>query len=140
MILKLHKIAMKKNKLKSLVKSARRFTKKEIVKSLTEQISGSLLSYNLDSKKVKKEVTKAAKKLANKLSSEIKVDKKELRKNQSIVKVGDDSAASADLVPAVSENEVSAREAGTPSKGEKPKSPVASPAVNAEIASEEPVK
>lgn len=131
---------MKKNKLKSLVKSARRFTKKEIVKSLTEQISGSLLSYNLDSKKVKKEVNKAAKKLANKLSSEIKVDKKELRKNQSIVKVGDDSAASADLVPAVSENEVSAPEAGTPSKGEKPKSPVTSPALNAEIASEEPVK
>ncbi|MDB5012679.1 MAG: hypothetical protein JWQ25_881 [Daejeonella sp.] len=125
---------MKKNKLKSLIKSSRRFTTKEIEKTLIEQISGSLLQYNLDSKKVKKELANASKKLAKKLSKEIKVDKDELRQSNKTIKVSSNAIkTNADLLPAViDDHAVSSQSANTLSKVDKPKSYAPQKAINSE--------
>lgn len=127
---------MKKNKLKSLVKSSRRFTTKEIEQTLTEQISGSLLQYNLDSKKVKKELAKAAKKLAKKLSKEIKVDKSELRESNKIIKSTSGKIKThADLLPAVINDEatVATQSNNALSKVDKPKSYLPQTTIDSEI-------
>lgn len=66
---------MKKNKLKALVKSARKATTQTIKLAVATQLIETAEKLGIASKKATKEIEKSAKQLAKKLSSEIKVDK-----------------------------------------------------------------
>ena len=94
---------MKKNKLKSLVKSSRKDISKQIEKTLIENTISSLRSFELDSKKAKKEIAKASKKLAETLSNLVKINEKELiqqAKNRQTAVVT--SATISETMPAIS--------------------------------------
>ena len=66
---------MKKNKLKTLVKSARKSTTVAIRASLVAQLKETAEKLGVASKKTTKEIEKSAKNLAKKLAAEVKVDK-----------------------------------------------------------------
>jgi poly-D-alanine transfer protein DltD len=66
---------MKKDKLKALVKSARKSTTETIKLTLITQLKETAEKLGIASKKTTKEIEKSAKNLAKKLSAEIKIDK-----------------------------------------------------------------
>lgn len=66
---------MKKSKLKSLVKSARKTAKKDIRLSLITELKEIAGKFGPNSKKINKEIQKSSKELAKKLSKDIKIDK-----------------------------------------------------------------
>jgi hypothetical protein len=66
---------MKKKKLKSLVKSARKTVRNDIKRSLITELTGIAVKLGQDSKKLNKEIEKGSKELAKKLAKDIKIDK-----------------------------------------------------------------
>ena len=66
---------MKKDKLKTLVKSARKTAKEVLRSSIALQLKDATSKLGLTSKKVNKAIEKTAKQLAKKLSSEVTIDK-----------------------------------------------------------------
>lgn len=94
---------MKKDKLKSLIKSTQKDVSKQIEITILEQTISSIKSFELDSKKAKKEIAKASKKLAETLSKLVKINKKELKqqvKNRQTAEVI--SATTTEDMPAIS--------------------------------------
>lgn len=80
---------MKKNKLKKLVKSARKTIKKNIKLSLVAELQSLTGKLNQDSKKLAKEIEKGSKELAKKISKGIKIDKSTLVESSIEAKVPD---------------------------------------------------
>lgn len=66
---------MKKSKLKSLVKTARKTAEKDIHQSLLASLKDIVGKFGEGSKKLNKDVEKGAKQLSKKLAKSIKVDK-----------------------------------------------------------------
>jgi len=66
---------MKKSKLKSLVKAARKTAEKDIHQSLLSTLSEIAGNYGEGAKKLNKDIQKGARRLAKKLSANIKIDK-----------------------------------------------------------------
>jgi hypothetical protein len=78
---------MKKNKLKALVKSARKNTTETIKAALVATLNEAAQKLGVASKKTTKEIEKSAKNLAKKLSAEVKVDKDALAKAATEAKI-----------------------------------------------------
>lgn len=74
---------MKKSKLKSLVKSARKTAKKDIRLSLVAGLKEIAGKYGNGSKKLEKDIKKGSKLLAKVLSKDIKIDKSALQETHS---------------------------------------------------------
>jgi len=72
---------MKKSKLKSLVKSARKTAKKDIRLSLVAGLKEIASKFGEGSKKLNKDIEKGSKQLAKKLSKDIKIDKSAIIEN-----------------------------------------------------------
>lgn len=66
---------MKKNKLKSLIKSTKKTAKKDIQLALVADLKEVTGKFGAESKKLAKEIEKGAKQLAKKIAKEIKIDK-----------------------------------------------------------------
>lgn len=66
---------MKKDKLKSLVKAARKTARKDIELRLITELKELAGKLGQDSKKLKKDIEKGSKQLAKKLSRKLKIDK-----------------------------------------------------------------
>ncbi len=72
---------MKKSKLKSLVKTARKKAKKDIKSSLITELREIAGRFGQDSKKIRKDIEKGSTQLAKKLSKDIKIDKSAILEN-----------------------------------------------------------
>ncbi|HEY0177030.1 MAG TPA: hypothetical protein VGC08_11675 [Pedobacter sp.] len=66
---------MKKSKLRSLVKSARKTAKKDIKLNLISELKEIAGKFGQGSKKLERDIEKGSKQLAKKLSKDIKIDK-----------------------------------------------------------------
>jgi len=66
---------MKKNKLKSLVKAARKTAEKDIHLSLVTSLQEIAGKFGEGSKKLNKDIEKGARRLAKKIATDIKIDK-----------------------------------------------------------------
>lgn len=66
---------MKKSKLKSLVKTARKKARKDIKSSLITELREIAGRFGQESKKIRKDIEKGSGQLAKKLSKDIKIDK-----------------------------------------------------------------
>ncbi len=66
---------MKKAKLKSLLKAARRTTKKSIESKVIADLTAFTAEIGQDSKKLNKQIKKGANLLAKKIANKIKIDK-----------------------------------------------------------------
>lgn len=66
---------MKKSKLKSLVKAARKTAEKDIRLSLTSSLKDIAAQFGEGSKKLSKDIEKGSKQLAKKLARDIRIDK-----------------------------------------------------------------
>ena len=66
---------MKKNKLKSLVKAARKTAEKDIHLSLVTSLQDIAGKFGEGSKKLNKDIEKGARRLAKKIATDIKIDK-----------------------------------------------------------------
>jgi hypothetical protein len=90
---------MKKSKLKSLVKLAKKTAQADIQTTLTTQIKAATTSLGEPSKKLDKQIAKSAKQLAKILVKEVKIDKDALQTNNDSKPVkepkGDKSTAKA---------------------------------------------
>jgi len=69
---------MKKSKLKSLIKSARKTAKEDIRTSLVIELKEIASKFGTGSKKLHKDIEKGSKQLAKKLAKDIKIDKSTL--------------------------------------------------------------
>ena len=76
---------MKKSKIKSLIKSARKTAEKDIRLSLAAGLKEIAGKYGEGSKKLKKDIKKGSKQLAKVLSNDIKIDKSALQETRSQV-------------------------------------------------------
>jgi len=75
---------MKKNKLKSLVKSARKSATKDIRLSLIAELNEITGTFGAGSKKLKKDIEQGSKQLAKKISKNIKIDKSAFIKSDKV--------------------------------------------------------
>ena len=73
---------MKKSKLKSLVKTARKQAKKDIKSSLITELREIAGRFGQESKKIRKDIEKGSNQLAKKLSKDIKIDKSAILENR----------------------------------------------------------
>lgn len=85
---------MKKKKLRSLIKSARKTVKNDIQENLINGLKAITLQLGQDSKKLTKDIEKGARQLAKKLAKDIKIDK------AAIIEVTELANSPAETVPA----------------------------------------
>lgn len=88
---------MKKSKLKSLVKSARKTAEKDIRLSLTSSLKDIAAQFG-ESKKLNRDIAKGSKLLAKKLAKDIKIDKSSFIKTDDVAMIDTDQSASVTAV------------------------------------------
>jgi len=103
---------MKKNKLKSLVKSARKSATKDIRLSLIADLNEITSTFGGGSKKLKKNIEQGSKQLAKKIAKNIKIDKSAFIKSDKVAEATEvlESQSAAEVVIPKAKAKVAAEE------------------------------